>query len=50
MQLELNLFQPVGDVLAVDSFDEDGPLMCMIGVDTGRSVIGIKRLGNAAVD
>lgn len=50
MQLELNLLQPVGDVLAVDSSNVDGPLMCMIGIYTGGPIIGIKRLGDTAID
>lgn len=50
VQLKLHFFQPVGDVLTVHSSDIDGPLMRMVGVDAGGSVVGVKGLGDAAID
>ena len=50
MKLELDFAKPVGDIFTVDTADENGPLMGMLGVDIGRAVGGIEGFSNAAVD
>lgn len=50
MQLELHLFEPVGDVFVVDAADEDGPLVRVFGADAGGPVAGVEGLGDGAVD
>ncbi len=50
MQLELHLFQPVGNVFVVDAADKDGPLVRVLGADVGGAVGGVDGLGDGAVD
>ena len=50
MQFELDFFEPVGDVFAVDAADEDGPLVRVLGVDVGGSVGRVEGFGYAAID
>jgi hypothetical protein len=50
VQLELDFFQPVGDVLAVDASDEYAPLMGVVRGCIGGLVFGIEQLGFAAED
>ena len=50
MELELDFAKPVGDVFAVNTADEDGPLMGMLGVDIRRAVGRIEGFSDATVD
>lgn len=50
MQLELDFFQPVGDVFVVDAFDEDAPLVGVVGRGIGRPLLGVEGLRFAAKD
>lgn len=50
MELELNLFQPVRDILSVDTFNINRPLVSMVCIDAGGPIVGVKRLCDASED
>lgn len=50
VQLELHFAEPVGDVLAVDATDIDGPSVGVVGVEVGRSVSGVEGSSYATKD
>ena len=50
MELELDFFQPVGDVFVVEAANEDGPLVRVFGADARGAVVGVEGFGDGAVD
>lgn len=45
MQLELHFAKPVGDILAVDAPDVDGPFVRVVWVEARWASGGVKELG-----
>lgn len=50
MKFELDLFEPVGEVLAGERADVDGPLVGVVGICVGRSVSRVDWFGVGTVD
>lgn len=50
VELELDFFQPVGDVFVVDAFYEDAPLVGVVDGGVGGSLFGVERFRFAAED
>jgi hypothetical protein len=50
VELELHFTEPVGYVFAVDAFDEDAPLVGVVGGSVGRFVVGVEGVRFAAED
>lgn len=50
MELELDFAEPVGYVFAVDAFDEDAPLVGVVGGGVGGFVLGVEGVRFAAED
>lgn len=50
VQLELDFFQPVGDIFTVDAFDEYAPLMRVVWGNVRWFLLWIEKLGFAAKD
>jgi hypothetical protein len=50
VELELDFFQPVGDVFVVDAFYKNAPLVGVVDGGVGGSLFGVKGLRFAAED
>lgn len=50
MQFELYLFQPVGYIDVINTFDVDRPGVRVLGVDVRGTIGGIDEFGYGAVD
>lgn len=44
------LFEPVGYVFTINTLDEDGPLMSVVGIHFGGSSVGVESFSNATID
>lgn len=50
VQLELDFLQPVGDIFAVDAFDEYAPMVRVVRGNIGWFLLWVEELGFAAED